>query len=339
MILNFRFFVVFSLILFLCLSCNNEKKADSNAVIEEPSSIEQLNNEISGKTTDPELFFKRAQLFAEKEAPDLAIADLAQAMKLDSSKAEYYHLLADVYLDHFKSFEAMRVMNAAAAKFPDRIPTLLKLSEFQHILKQYEKSFETIDKVLQKDPQNAEAYFMLGVNLKEIGKDTMAINSFQSAVENDPDLIDAWIILGQMYAELGDPLAKRYFDNALLVDSTNIDVLHAKAFYLNEVEDLNGALASYRKISKFAPNYEDAYFNASLIYIEMDSLDAALKQLDILMEVSPIYFKGYYYRGLVKEMQGKTQAAADDFKQALKFAPSYGSAKEALERVERELQL
>lgn len=321
----------------LIISCNNVDKKQSNGSDSNISPFEEINTQIAKNSSDPQLYYKRARLFYENESPDPALSDLEKAMMLDSTKPEYYHLLADVYLDYFKSYDAVNVMKSAADRFPNEIPTLLKLTEFHHILKQYDKSFETIDRVLKQDPQNAEAYFMLGMSLREIGKDTMAINSFQSAVENDPNLIDAWIILGQMYAQLGDPLAKRYFDNALLIDSTNLDVLHAKAFYLNEVSDLDGALATYRKIVSFSPNYEDAYFNSGLIYIEMDSMDRAIEQFDLLLEISPIYVKGFYYRGLTKEMTGDFQAAADDFKNALKFAPGYTSAKEALERVEREL--
>lgn len=300
--------------------------------------IAELTEKISQNPNDPDLYFERAGVYYEEEAYEESIADLTKAIQLDSTKAEYFHLMADNYLDYRQSMAALRTMELAANKFPKNIPTLLKQAEFQHILKQYEDSFRTIDQILKQDPQNAEAYFMFGMNFKEMGDTIRAINSFQSAVENDPDLVDAWIILGQLYAQRGDALAEKYFNNAIRADSTNKVALHAKAAYLHDLGKLEAALDIYKKIVLMDPKYKDAFFNSGLIYLEMDSLNQAKKQFDILIEVSPTYIVGYYYRGLVSEMQGDMQAAKDDFQQALKFAPNYGEAQLALDRVAKSLQ-
>ena len=74
---------------------------------------------------------------------------------------------------------------------------------------------ETIDNILKLDPQNAEAYFMFGMNFKEQEDLERSINSFQTAVEFDPDLVDAWINLGALHAQLGNEIAIKYFDNAI----------------------------------------------------------------------------------------------------------------------------
>ena len=87
-------------------------------------------------------------------------------------------------------------MERAVALYPQRIATLLKLSEVQLILKQHNTALETIDRILRIDPQNPEAYFMFGMIFKEMGDTARAVNSFQEAVELDADLIDAWINLG-----------------------------------------------------------------------------------------------------------------------------------------------
>ena len=327
------YLIAFTILIFSCKSEQNETVVANN----EQSAVEILTSEIVKNPDNSSLYFKRAEIFYENETYQDAVNDLSKAIILDSTKFEYYHLLADVYLDGFKSFDALRVIESAADRFPENIPTLLKLSEFQHILKKHSDCFKTIDQILTKDPQNAEAYFMLGLSLREVGQTTRAINSFQSAVENDPNLIDGWIVLGQMYTELGDPLALKYFENAQLIEPDNMEVLHAKAHYLNEKEDLNGALAIYREMIIKDPKYKDSYYNSGLIYLEMDSLQKAIEQFDILIEVSPLSIPGYYYRGLSKELTGDRAGAKIDFKQALKFSPSYLKAQEGLERVEQEL--
>lgn len=328
--------VLFFVMIGVLFSCDNTKVSETDIANAE-SPISLLNAAISDDPKNPHLYFQRAQLFYESETYLDAVADLSKAVEIDSSRFEYYHLLADVYLDSYKSFDAYRVMKSTVERFPENIPSYLKLAEYQHILKKYDEGFETIDKILKKDPQNAEAYFMMGLSLKEINETNRAINSFQSAVEINPKLIDAWIILGQMYTELNDPLALKYFDNALLIEPENLDVMHAKAYYLNEQKDTKGALEIYKSMILKDSRYKEAYLNSGLIYLEIDSLQKAIQQFDILLEVSPTTIGGYYYRGLSKELIGDLEGAKDDFKQALKFSPNYAKAQEALQRVEQEL--
>jgi tetratricopeptide (TPR) repeat protein len=210
---------------------------------------------------------------------------------------------------------------------------LLKLSEYNLILTQYEESMKTIDKVLKQDPQNAMGYFLFGMNFKESGDTIRAINSFQKAVELDAELIDAWLNLGQLYEAIGDPLAERYFDNAIRIAPDDVIALHSKADYLSNQNDLEGAIELYRKMISIDPQYEVAYFNSGLIFLDMDSIAQAKNQFDLTLKMSPTHIRAYYYRGLSKEMLGDTEAAISDYKQALKMAPNYEYAQEALNRL------
>lgn len=335
--MKYSYAIVYTFFFIVLLSACNGSSPQNADLQKAETPIAQLNEAIKNSPENADLYFKRAQIFHQSETYLDAIADLSKAVELDSNQFEYYHLLADVYLDSYKSFDALRVMKSTVERFPDNTSSYLKLAEFQHILKKHRDVFETVDKVLKKDPQNAEAYFMMGLSLKEINETNRAINSFQSAVENNPQLIDAWIILGQMYTELGDPLALKYFDNALLIEPNNLDVMHAKAYYLNEQKDTDGALAMYKEMISKDPKYKEAYLNLGLIYLEMDSLKRAISNFDILLEVAPLTIAGYYYRGLTKELAGDMVGAKSDFKQALKFSPNYAKAQEGLQRVEGEM--
>jgi len=315
---------------------SRQEGAGTEALATGNPAIDGLSAEISQKPNDPKLYAERGRLFYENEGYDEAIRDLNQALSLDSTNVDYMHLLADVYLDYFQSRLALRTMERAAELYPERVPTLLKLSEFQMILKQYEASMKTIDRVLKIDPQNAEAFFMFGMNFKERGDTIRAINSFQKAVEYDSELVDGWINLGQLYASIGDPLAMRYFDNGIRVAPENIFALHARADYLSDIGDLPEAIEMYRRISRVDPQYEEAYFNSGLIYMDMDSIEQARKQFDIAIETSPTHIRAYYFRGLAQEMLGNKAAARADYEQALRMAPNYEKAQEGLERVKEE---
>ncbi|MFK7980321.1 MAG: tetratricopeptide repeat protein [Saprospiraceae bacterium] len=295
--------------------------------------IDGLSVAIADNPNDPSLYAKRADMFYQNEGYDEAIIDLQRALSFDSTNVEYLHLLADVYLDYYQSYPAINTMMKAATLYPTRIPTLLKLSEFQLILKQYDKSINTINEVLRLEQLNAEAYFMLGLNFKEQGDIDRAMGSFQTAVENNPDLVDAWINLGQLHAEKGSKLAKFYFENAVKVAPDNITALHAKAEFLHFSDDRQGAIETYRQINAIDPDYSESFFNTGIIYLEMDSLAEAKKHFNMAVETSPTYIIAYYYRGLVLEMEGNIAGAKKDYQTTLNFNPAFERAQEALERL------
>lgn len=315
--------------------CQNQAAEQKAEVLSTGNpAIDALSVQIAENPNNPALFAERARLFYENDGYDEALLDLDKALLLDSTNADYLHLKADVYLDYFRSRQALMVMEKAAELHPERIPTLLKLSEFQMILKQNTESMKTIDRILQMDPQNAEAYFMFGMNFKETGDTIRSINSFQKAVELDADMVDAWILLGQLYHARGDDkLALRYLDNAIQIAPNFVDAWHAKADYLSDMGQLQAAIDTYRELQRIEPQYKEAYFNSGLIYLDMDSIAAAKMQFDMAVKISPTYIQAYFYRGLAAEMLGDRAAAKTDYEQALRMAPSYTDAQEGLERV------
>ncbi|HHM20769.1 MAG TPA: tetratricopeptide repeat protein [Bacteroidetes bacterium] len=298
--------------------------------------IDKLTDEIAQSPSNASLYAARGAAWYENENYDEGIADMEKAISLDSTRAGYYHLLADMYLDYYKSLKALHTMEKAAATFPKRIPTLLKLAEFQFILKQYNDALFTLERIRAIDPQNAEMFFMFGRVFKDMNRMDEAANAFQSAVENDPDHADAWVHLAQLMADKKSPLAERYFDNALRLDSNNIGVLHAKAYYLsNTMNDLRGAIEIYKKINTINPQYTAGYYNTGLLYLDMDSIARAYKSFDLAVQFAPQSPDAYYHRGMAAEMMGNKKQALADYKTVLNFDPDFASAIEGVKRLQK----
>lgn len=312
---------------------------DKAVTVEGPKStgdslVDQLSQQITSDPSNPELLYQRANTLYEKDEYEAAIRDLEKAMSIDSLKPKYYHLLADSYLDYFRSRQALDMMERASRVFPERIPTLLKLSEMQMILSQNENSIYTVNEILRLDPQNNEAFFMLGMNFRAMGDLKRSINSFQTAVEMNPEMVDAWIILGELHEKngTGDPLT--YYDNALSIAPNNPQVLHTKAFHLQNTGDIAGALEIYKQINITNPNYTDAYINAGILHMEQDSFESAFEQMNILAGIEPQNPLPYYYRALIHKAYGNYEAAKIDLQNALNLSPDFPVAKEEMVLIE-----
>lgn len=319
----------------ISISCENQRRP---IAISQPNSeidpeLKVLTSNILKDTSIAEPYYYRASAYFEKGQYEAAIRDLNKCISLDSSRFEYYHLLSDCYLDYYKSGEALDIMEETVLKFPSSIPSLLKLSELQLILKQYDQSFFTIQKVLNIDHQNAEAFFMMGMIYRAQGDSERAINSFQSAVEIDPEIVDAWIILGDLFSEKDFKIAERYYDNAIRLDPENIQAYHSKAFHLQNKDKIQEAISIYKVINSKDPQYADAYLNTGILYLEQDSLTLAHEHFNILCKIEPQNHLGYYYRGITKMFQGKTEEAKQDLEQALVFNSQFEKAIIALEQI------
>jgi len=183
-----KFLLFFVSISILCACKPKEEKQvispDSKPVNE---IIQSISEAIAKNETDPSLYFERAKVYHENESFDEAIIDLNKAIFLDSLNGPYYHYLSDLYLDYYKSRQALKTIEKAVSLLPRDIPTLLKKAEVQFLLKMNQPSLLTLDQILRIDPQNAEAYFFSGLNFREIGDFNKAISLFQSAVDVDPD--------------------------------------------------------------------------------------------------------------------------------------------------------
>jgi tetratricopeptide (TPR) repeat protein len=313
------------------LSCQNGEKTE--IVKTGNPEIDALSEKIAKSPKNDTLYARRAYLFHENGIYQEAIKDMARAMKLDSLNPDYHHFLSDVYMDSHDSRMAIRTMERIVELYPERIASLLKLSELQMIVKQNQESIKTVSRILQLDKQNADAFFMMGMNLKEMNERDRAIAAFKNAVAYDGELLDGWINLGILFDEKKDAKAIEYLETALRIDSTSTEALHAKAMYLQNRNKLKEAIAIYKKIPLIDKNNADAYYNIGLLYMDMDSMRQAKSNFSIATSVDPQYAMGYFYRGVAAEKLGELKEAQADYEQTLKLYPNYVAAQNALEKI------
>jgi len=319
------------LTLLLLASCGQKPENKVNENIDDP--FIEINRKISDSPDDAKLLYERASIYYENEGYDEAISDLSKAIEIDSTQLEYYYLLADVNLDYYRSRDAISTLDEALALNPRSIPTLLKYAEFLLILKQHDKSMLQTMKVLSIDPMNAEAYFMRGLNYREIGDSVQTVSALQKSVELDPDLVDAWLILAEYFNDRPS-IAQKYYENAISRDTNDIQVIHALAQHYHLQNQLEEASNTYATIIRKDKNYIPAHFNTGIISLELDSFQQATEFFDNCIELDSNYAIAYYYRGYAKEKLGEIQAAKSDFNQCLKIDQGNQKAKDALLRLE-----
>jgi tetratricopeptide (TPR) repeat protein len=330
-------FLAFFAFNLLVIACKNDPKTVVNPSASTSTGLnpelEALTQQLEKDPKNDSLLYKRAEVFYRLEGYDGAINDLSAAIVIDSMQPKYYHLLSDVFMDYTKSYQAVKTMEVAISKFPDRIPTMLKASENYLIIKKHSEALKLLNKILLTDPQNSEALYMSGRVALDMGKTDDAIGMLRQSVKIDADNVDAWEFLGRIFLGKNDPLALQYFDNALRLDSTNTDLRIYKAMFYKQKGNYPKAFAAYKDIVNREPDNADAFYDMGIMYLELDSMDAAHKHFDLCVKRDPLFVKAYYYRGVASEEKGDKAAALADYTQANKMSPNLKEAQEALVRL------
>jgi len=70
--------------------------------------------------------------------------------------------------------------------------------------KNNKKALSIVNKLLDKDPSNEQAWLYLGIVNRRMGKLDVAINSFETATELNNALIEAWGLLTITYMDKGE---------------------------------------------------------------------------------------------------------------------------------------
>lgn len=331
------YLICFSIVFIACHSKSNSPETGPAAQETSLPEIDQLNRLLEEHPNEGDLWFQRGALYYEMSKYKEAISDLQKAIELDSSDLEARHLLADAYLDNLQSREALQTMEHAAESFSDRIPTLLKLSEFQLILKRYDEAMTTLNRIQESDPMNPEAFFMKGMVLKENGDTAQAIQQFQNATRENPSMTDAWINLGQLHEARSDPDAIRYFDAGLSLAPEEPLLLHAKAQYLARNHQIEEAKKIYQQMMDLNPYAGEPYFDLGLLYLDQDSLLQATTHFDLSIKIDPMFGRAYFYRGLTWELRGDMESARRDYEQTLQISPGDKDATDALDRLKKNI--
>ena len=112
---SIKFLLTLLFLISLVMSCKKTTAPQGEIGLTGDPAIDGITEAIQSSPEDPTLYFKRSEIFYERQAYDQAIADLATVLKLDSTNLKAHHLLADVYMDSYQSARALPRCNGLLA--------------------------------------------------------------------------------------------------------------------------------------------------------------------------------------------------------------------------------
>lgn len=330
--------IIFCGIIVIPFACQENTDPDNNngnSTVEMTGipTVDKISQEIAKSPKDHSLYALRSEAYSQENLYDEAVQDAEHALMLDSTQLKYYRLLANAYFDNEQSRPATKTLEKALEIFPKEIETSLSLAEMYLIIQQYDKAIILLDQLFKFSPQNADALFLKGMVMKEMGDTILAIEHFQAAVESDADMINAHIQLGSLFSGLKKPIAVKYFDNALILDSTNYDALWKKADYYHSLKKYDEAMVWYEKLIYHYPQNGEVQYNAGLMQMEKGDFEKAFWFFDNATKFEPTFGEAYYFKGEAAEKLNKKEEAIRAYQEAVNLGERWGWAKDALKRL------
>ena len=318
--------LIFSSIIFL-FSCS-EKNISSN----EPNSIAELRKALLEQPYDTALLIKRKNLFIESGESEKAIIDQQQLFEIDTSNLNYRYDLADLYFEHYPSNP--NYISKSLALISDKYivfaPVLILRAKLYYILQNYSQSLKDINTYLPLYPFDAKAYFFKGLNYKDMGDLEMAQSQFQTAVELDPHYVESYEQLAFIYSFKEDSLAKYYFENALIADSSLLSSWYNLGMYYQNQGDFYNAKQSYYGMLRRDSLNKDANYNLGYIFLVEGNYESAIQYFSLVVSHNRVYASAFFSRGLAYKYAGNNDFARKDFEMALELNPEFKEAKDEL---------
>ncbi|MFA4852356.1 MAG: tetratricopeptide repeat protein [Bacteroidales bacterium] len=327
---------ILAITLFSCGSGNKKNDITKTKVSDTLSpEITKLNAKIAANPDNPDLYNERAKLLIEKQKLDEAFSDIRTALNIDSSKAQYFLTLSDVYFAMGKIKNCKRAIEKSLALDPDYAEADLKYAELNLYFKEYKKTIEYIDKALAIDKINAKAYFMKGMTYKETGDTAKAVSNFKKTIDHDPEYYHAFIQLGILFSVKKNKLAVDYFMNAIKLNPKSTEARYGLGMFYQETEEYDKAIIEYDSILRIDPKYKFAHYNLGyvhLVYLKVYS--QSVKHFTNAITCDPKYVEAYYNRGYSYELMGDIQNAKTDYNKALELRPNYQKPIDGLNRLD-----
>lgn len=314
------------------MSCGEPvQSAEQSETSSDEATIESLTQKIDQFGGSGDDYYKRSRLHLLNREVQKAADDIMLALQQDSTNLEYLYLLSDIQISGLRSRDGLATMLQAVKLDANNRKSLLKLMETQILLRQYIPALGTSQRLLQIDPQDQETFFLRGLLFKEQNADSLAIVNFQRAVDIDPSMTGAFIVLGDLHEKKSDPLAEGYYKNAVASDPDHLNARHALAYYYQNHGKEVEAVQEYEALLTIDDSFQPAWINKGIVELRLDSVAQAKETLSRGVALDSNFTIGLYYLGLAEAELGNKEKGKELLQRALQIDPEYQAAQEALD--------
>ena len=327
--MKYLFPIVF---LFILCSCGENKKASIGAI--------DIDSLLVLYPDSVDLLVERGNRYLKTFEFDKAIADGAKAFRIDSNNLEARLLFADILNNNpdrsitTDVSAAQRHYKFALKKRPKDPKVLISLASTYSQQMDFEESFKLINKALRIDKRYRDAYVLKGSNYLFLNKPDLAKSSYETAVQQDPNFFEAYLMLGSLYQSENNEICLEYYRTAVSLQPKNPEVLFSLAYAYQLFNQPAKALALYRKMIQVDTAYYQALNQIGVIkQYNYKEIDSAIYFYKSALQTEPRFVQAWHNLGMCYEERGDVSQALQSYGKALKYDPNFEMSRERADQL------
>jgi tetratricopeptide (TPR) repeat protein len=196
----------------------------------------------------------------------------------------------------------------------------------------YARAAQSFEKAVQIDPDYAEAWYQAGFAYGMLGKHADSLKASRQAARVRPDWAEAQINIGASSFALGQfKEAEAAYRLAAKIDAGNADTQFALALTLGKLNKTDEEILAYKRTVAIKPSHTGAFERMGQAYFKTKRYNealAAFEQYKLLKGDA----KAYNYVGETLFELGRLEESADAFNSALGMNPELAKARYNLGR-------
>ncbi|TFG81744.1 MAG: tetratricopeptide repeat protein, partial [Spirochaetales bacterium] len=214
---------------------------------------------------------------------------------------------------------------------PDNLSALFVLSEIERFSGDSVAQRAALDKLLARDPANADGQAAMGNLLFDDKNYRAAKSAFNQALSSNPVHAEALLGLGQVQFRMDDMNgALATLDKALATYPSDPLVRLDRSRVLYQLGRYGECESELDEAVRLAPDSSWSYLERGRLYLDTGRTEAALADFSSSIELNPDYFLPYVYRAGILEEAGEVERALADYRRITKLYPDYWYAFESI---------
>jgi type IV pilus biogenesis/stability protein PilW len=195
----------------------------------------------------------------------------------------------------------------------------------------------------RKAEKQSEAlrHLRYGRLLLEKGQPAKAIESINEAIDLDPEMADAYNLLGLVYLQQSRfEKARDQFNLALRIDPYYTDAHNHLGVAFREMKKYDRAMKEFQIALKDRSYQtpEKVHLNLGYLYLERRMFDEAIRAFERAVAVNPSYLRGILALGEAFQRSGREDLARDKFLKVVELGPDTREGKRALQLLDGKVQ-
>ncbi|MEC5033299.1 MAG: tetratricopeptide repeat protein, partial [Oscillatoria sp. PMC 1051.18] len=182
-------------------------------------------------------------------------------------------------------------------------------------------------KIVQSEPQQADALHLLGILAYEQGNKPEAIAKYRQAIEIKPDNPDVYNNLAIALKNQGDlDAAIVYYQQAITLRPNSADLYKNLGLAYKEKGLSEQAAAAYQQAITIQPEQADLYNKLGMVYRELGLAEEAIVQYQQALKLKPNWEVLYNNLGNAYREKGDLASAKVAYHQAIAIRSNYAQA-------------